>query len=479
MQKDIVDTAREKGFTILARALKVTDLDEVLRGEGPFTVFAPTNEAFRALPKGILRKFDNETLSEILKYHVVLGQLLAEDVIKVTELTTVQGEKIQVKVENGQVFINQAEVLKTDVMASNGVIHGIDAVLLPPSLMQKDIVDTAREKGFTILARALKVTDLDEVLRGEGPFTVFAPTNEAFRALPKGILRKFDEETLSEILKYHVVLGQLLAKDVIKETELTTFQGEKIQVKVKDGKVFINQAEVIETDVMASNGVIHAIDAVLIPPSLMPGEKPADVYVIHGIPGENQFPVDVAVDGSCALPNFLFGQVVGPLPLSAETHNIKISPANADNPCANDPAIKADVSFEAGENATIIAHLDADGAPTASKFVNNVSRVKGWQTRFVARHTAAAPEVDVKLHRKWFRRPVRIFEDVSNGQEGQTRLFVGRFNTQVFLAGTDILALESGFDLFKPRTLNIAYVVGSAEAGNLSVINQTINLSRK
>ena len=134
--KDIVDTAVAAGsFKTLAAALKAADLIDTLKGEGPFTVFAPTDEAFAKLPKGtvedLLKPENKKKLASILTYHVVAGQVLAADVVNLTEAETVQGSKVRIKVSGGQVMINEAKVVKTDIHCSNGVIHVIDAVIIP------------------------------------------------------------------------------------------------------------------------------------------------------------------------------------------------------------------------------------------------------------------------------------------------------------------------------------------------------------
>jgi len=134
--KDIVDTAVGAGnFKTLATALKAADLVETLKGKGPFTVFAPTDEAFAKLPKGtvedLLKPENKKKLAGILTYHVVAGKVMAADVVKLTEATTVQGSKVSIKVSDGKVTVDAANVVKTDIGCSNGVIHVIDAVILP------------------------------------------------------------------------------------------------------------------------------------------------------------------------------------------------------------------------------------------------------------------------------------------------------------------------------------------------------------
>jgi uncharacterized surface protein with fasciclin (FAS1) repeats len=177
----------------------------------------------------------------------------------------------------GNVYLNEnTQVIITDIEASNGVIHVIDSVLLPPSedaaTEAMDIVDTAVADGrFSTLVAAVQAAELVDTLKGEGPFTVFAPTDDAFAALPEGTLDTLllpeNKQQLTDILLYHVVPGQVMAADVVGLTSATTVLGQDATVKVEDGKVFLNDnVEIIITDIETSNGVIHVIDTVLLPP---------------------------------------------------------------------------------------------------------------------------------------------------------------------------------------------------------------------
>ena len=282
MLSDIVDTAVADGrFTTLVAAVQAAELVDTLKGEGPFTVFAPTDDAFAALPEGTLDSLllpeNKQALTDILLYHVVSGKVMAADVTALTSATTVLGKDVTVKVDMGNVYINDAQVVITDIATSNGVIHVINAVLLPPadeaSMEEKNtIVDIAVADGrFTTLVAALTAADLVETLSGEGPFTVFAPTDDAFAALPAGTLDTLllpeSKQALTDILLYHVVSGKVMAADVVTLSGATTVLGKDVTITVKDGKVFLNDTvEVIITDIEASNGVIHVIDAVLLPP---------------------------------------------------------------------------------------------------------------------------------------------------------------------------------------------------------------------
>jgi transforming growth factor-beta-induced protein len=282
--QDIVEVAVAAGnFKTLASALQAAGLVETLKGEGPFTVFAPTDEAFAKLDKALLddllKPENKDTLVAILTYHVVPGKVTAADVVKLNKAKTVQGEEITIKVEGDTVMVNDAKVTQTDIAARNGVIHVIDAVILPPTVAEKlaapaqDIVEVAVAAGnFKTLASALEAAGLVETLKGEGPFTVFAPTDEAFAKLDKklldDLLKPENKDTLVAILTYHVVPGKVTAADVVKLNKAKTVQGEEITIKVEGDTVMVNDAKVTQTDIAARNGVIHVIDTVILPPTV-------------------------------------------------------------------------------------------------------------------------------------------------------------------------------------------------------------------
>jgi transforming growth factor-beta-induced protein len=269
--KNILDVAGEAGqFNILLAAIKGAGLEETLKGPGPFTVFAPTDAAFRLMPQGVFNTLDRDTLASILKYHVHAGSAPAATVVGSNALASVQGENIAVKVDRNTVYLNGfASVVQTDITASNGVIHIIDAVLLPPSVaFPGTLVDALKASpSFSTLVSAVVKADLAGVLssnNGNG-FTVFAPTNKAFEAL--GIdLNTLSAEQLANVLTYHVVSGQVPASQVAGLNSATTVQGSPVAIQIKEGKVFLNEkVQVIQTDLRTNNGIIHVVDAVLLP----------------------------------------------------------------------------------------------------------------------------------------------------------------------------------------------------------------------
>jgi uncharacterized surface protein with fasciclin (FAS1) repeats len=161
------------------------------------------------------------------------------------------------------------KTLSLSLIASAAVVLGTNAFAGNYG-DKKDIVDTAvAAGGFETLAAALTAGELIDTLKSEGPFTVFAPTDEAFAKLPAGtldsLLKPENKDQLVGILTYHVVAGKVMAADVVKLSSATTVNGADVSIEVKDGSVYVNDAKVTSTDIKASNGVIHVIDTVLIP----------------------------------------------------------------------------------------------------------------------------------------------------------------------------------------------------------------------
>jgi uncharacterized surface protein with fasciclin (FAS1) repeats len=171
-----------------------------------------------------------------------------------------------VKVTGGKVMINDATVQITDIGASNGLIHVVDTVIIPP---KGDIVDVAiANGGFKTLVAAIQAAGLVDTLKSPGPFTVFAPTDAAFAKLPAGTLDALlkDIPRLKSILTYHVVSGRVYAADVVKIKSAPTIQGSSVSISVAMGSVKLNgSSTVVVTDILTTNGVIHVIDTVLLP----------------------------------------------------------------------------------------------------------------------------------------------------------------------------------------------------------------------
>jgi len=274
--KNIVETAvSDPQFSTLVSALQKADLVTALQGPGPFTVFAPTNDAFNTLFSQLgvsgIDALSAEVLTPILLNHVVSGNVKSSDITTgyaMTLNTTAPGQnsvKIFIEKTSG-VKVDGSNVTTADVMATNGVIHVIDKVIIPATVVNHAI----NNPNFSILVQAVVKAGLVEALSAAGPFTVFAPTNDAFTALFNTLgvsgIADLTAEQLTPILLYHVVSGNVTASQVSSGNVPTLKEGSDISIVASQMGVQLNgNANVIATDVQGSNGVIHAIDAVILP----------------------------------------------------------------------------------------------------------------------------------------------------------------------------------------------------------------------
>ena len=260
-------------------ALQAADLVPVLKRPGPFTVFAPTDAAFAKLPPGfiddLLKPENKQKLIHVLLYHVVAGNFTAASIIALNppvRIPTLAGASFLVTKDGDKLKVDNATVIIADVFATNGIIHALDTVLLPPP-SGLDIVDTAIANGnFKTLVKALTAADLVDALKGPGPFTVFAPTDAAFAKLPPGViddlLKPENKPKLIELLKYHVVAGNLTSQAIIDKkppVRIETLAGQNVLITLDGDKLKVNDATVIIPNVFCTNGIIHAIDTVLLP----------------------------------------------------------------------------------------------------------------------------------------------------------------------------------------------------------------------
>ncbi len=284
--RDIVDTAVAAGsFETLAAALQAADLVGALKGDGPFTVFAPTDDAFGDLAEGtvesLLRPENRDDLVTILTYHVVPGRLDAAEVSRRLGVDTLSGQRLTLRAQGGKVSVGRANVVRADIACSNGILHVIDSVLLPST--QNLVEVAAGAEAFGTLLKAAQVAGLADTLANRGPFTVLAPTDDAFAQLPKGTLEALvnDPAALANILKYHVLPERVFSSEAVAAGAARTLQGESVRFAIQDGRLRAGGASVLGNDLQATNGVIHVIDEVLLPPrTALPtlGRKVIGVY---------------------------------------------------------------------------------------------------------------------------------------------------------------------------------------------------------
>lgn len=278
---NVVQVAQKDArFGILVEAVTAADLATTLSGAGPYTVFAPTNDAFAALltELGVTKDqllANKSLLTAVLKYHVLPSQVAKADVPLGKPITPLEGGIFKIDAVGNDLVVTDgrnrtSRIVLADIAASNGVIHAIDKVLLPAD---KNIVQTAAANPtFGILVEAITAANLAGTLSGAGPFTVFAPTDAAFGALlgELGITKAqllADTALLTKVLTYHVVPSRVLKAQVPVGTPITTVEGETftvgptLAITDRRGRV----ANITSTDVLASNGVIHVIDRVILP----------------------------------------------------------------------------------------------------------------------------------------------------------------------------------------------------------------------
>ena len=375
----------------LEAALGAADLVSALNGAGPFTVFAPTDAAFDALPEGTVDALlmdPSGALTDILLYHVVGASALSTDLSDGQTIVTLSdGKSVTVSITTDGVFIEDAQVIIADLEADNGVVHVIDAVLIPTNTVADIVIDSP---DHNTLEAALGAAGLVDVLSGDGPFTVFAPTDAAFDALPEGTVDALLMDpmgALTDILLNHVVGATALSTDLSDgQTIVTLNNGKTVTVSITPDGVFIDNAQVMVADLEADNGVVHVIDAILLPPNtvadiiinsddhntleaavgaagLVPtlnGAGPFTVFAPTDAAFENlpEGTVDaLLMDPSGALTDILLYHVVGANALSTDLSNDQVITT------LNGETVKVSISADGvfiNEAQVIIADLEAD-----------------------------------------------------------------------------------------------------------------------
>lgn len=264
--------ATNLGLTDLVQFVVKAGLKDTLESAGPFTVFGPTNDAFANLPDWLKKEVANVTvLGEVLKYHVLAGKVESKSLANELQVPTVEGNKLRINLytkEGKSVATAQCapiDLTRVDQAASNGVIHVLNSVMIPP---HGNIVATALAcPAFKDLVKAVAVAGLAPTLAGPGPFTLFAPTDKAFAKLPPGTIEKLihNPKELAKILEYHVVSGTFCSAG-LSSGKVKTVNGAEVSINVSADGVVVNESKVIMADGSVTNGVIHAIDTVLLPP---------------------------------------------------------------------------------------------------------------------------------------------------------------------------------------------------------------------
>lgn len=286
-EPNIMDiAAADDRFDTLEAAVKAAGLADALAAPGSLTVFAPTDDAFAALPAELIESLLADplgALTQILLYHVVPGSFSSSAVLAKSSLDTLQGGDLVVSLRDGKPYINDSQIVLTDIHAKNGIIHVIDAVLVPPVSLPEskpmDMVDKAglptiaeiaiADGRFDTLVAALSAAGLAETFLQPGDYTVFAPTDDAFAAFPAGTVETLLADpsgALTDILLFHVVGDSLSRDQLATDDDVPTLGGSNLKVN-RDGSniIDISGAQLLITNIQASNGIIHVIDSVLLP----------------------------------------------------------------------------------------------------------------------------------------------------------------------------------------------------------------------
>jgi uncharacterized surface protein with fasciclin (FAS1) repeats len=260
----------DPNFSILEAAVVKAGLADALSTTNPITVFAPNNAAFNAsgITESVIASLPVATVDSILKYHV-LGAFVPSSSVPVSDaVTTLLGTRLFASRNTNGVFVNGLRVSPADIEARNGVVHVIERVLIPPTQTIAGIATA--DTSFSILLAAVVRLGLAPTLSGPGKYTVFAPTNDAFRAAGITDVNAVPLATLDAVVKYHVLTTNVFASDLTSGAVVPTLQGGNIQVNVSPARVKIATStqpfsNIAAANITATNGVIHVIDRVMLP----------------------------------------------------------------------------------------------------------------------------------------------------------------------------------------------------------------------
>ncbi len=264
--------AESPDHNTLEAALGAANLTEVLNGTDEYTLFAPTDAAFNNLPDGLVEALLTDpsgVLTDVLLYHVVVGAAPSSALSNGQMVQTFIEQDVTITISDGMVMVNGALVTAADIVADNGIVHVIDAVLVPETTTIYDVV--VNSAVHNTLETAINAAGLDGVLSGPGTFTLFAPTDEAFAAVDPSTLNALladPEGLLTDVLLYHAVSSIALSGNLLDGASVPTLYGENVTVSIDGSNVLINGALVQIADIVTINGVVHVINAVLVPTTL-------------------------------------------------------------------------------------------------------------------------------------------------------------------------------------------------------------------
>lgn len=270
VQRNLAQTLESEGLTSLRAALEDAGLLPALTS-GTLTLFAPSNAAFEQLPDGLLGGLTSEQLSDLLLYHLIdTGAVSSAAASSASSAAMANGDEVILDVVGGALHVNEGRVVKADVQATNGVLHVIDRVLLPPT----DIRTALELRGLTVMLSILE--DLDGgggALRGDGfeTLTLLAPTDEAFATLPKGFLEGLDLAGLFEFASYHALEGPVVASEALTAELAPSLDGQALLFELGAGGATVNGARIGPFNIPVEGGVLHVIDTALLRPGTLTG----------------------------------------------------------------------------------------------------------------------------------------------------------------------------------------------------------------
>lgn len=490
-------------FTTLLAAVEAAGLVDALSGEGPFTVFAPTNDAFAASmealgldPMAVLANPD--LLTQVLTYHVVEGRYFFRQLTSGPTLTTLQGEEVDLDLTDGVFTIAGANIGDVDNIASNGVVHVIDAVILPPSVaealagaaapeptpeptaaptgqaqVRPNIVETLANDAdgrFTTLVAAIEAAGLVDALNAEGPFTVLAPTNDAFVAMQEFLGLSAEDavnpELLAEVLTYHVLPERLLYRNIIGGRTAATLNGAEVTFyEGAGGRLTVNGATISDVDNIAGNGVIQVLDGVLIPPGVV---EPAHIRVAHFSPDAPA--VDVFVNNVLSgVTNLAYGSVTSWIEVPPNPSlRIAVAPTGTFDYVIG----PADVALAPGSWTTIAAVGSAANGTIAPAIVaEDYSALGEGEARITVFHAIeGAPAVNVFANGSLLVSNLGFpgtLDDGTNDGAFTVTVPAGTYNLAVNAGGAPILT-QDGVDVVAGTHYFIA-AIGTADSPSLLI----------
>lgn len=501
---EVLESGELGNFTTLLAALDAAGLSETLSGEGPFTILAPTDEAIAAsletmgmTPEALMANPD--ALESILLYHVIPGRYFFRNLTSGPTLdTALEGESVTFALDGGAFTVNGVNISNIDNLIDNGIVFVLDGVLVPPSLSmaaepEAEATEVAVEPtaeptsepvvvapparpsiaevlasgdigNFTTLLAAIDLTGLGETLSGEGPFTVFAPTDEAFAALLEDLDLDLmtvaaQPDLVRDILLYHVVPGRYFFRNLTSDPTLeTALEGQTIAILQEGNTLTANDANIIDVDNLASNGIIFVIDSVLLTPEQMAVLAPSGAHIRAAHFSPDAGAVDVYVNGDLELENVSFGAIGDWMDIRPGDVTVAIAPTGTE------PGEPTTVTVAEGDWITIAA----SGTAAQDSIVLNVLRedysaVPENRVRLSVFHgIESAGAVDVFVNGQLLIGALGYPGSLGDNDGFDIReVGAGSYDVQVRLAGTETVVYEQAGVAFGPGENVLIGIIGT------------------